>query len=285
MRQMIISTYSYQLQIQEYIDKRLEKLRPKEYIPNIKVEKKTNGTFITCFFPVEMSQPKQQRYFKEYIITPLAGAMADLIQNEFAIEYGNGIIQATYHCGEIVITGIKEDHTQNKRLLELMIDEMMEQDNFCLDGWIRFRLSKYKTYIMDMVDNLIVEYEAYKEYEEFIMLLQEFIFRQESLMDEVHVIPDYKGEIDLYNEENEKITALCEEEYDDLVLGTILTLAPLRIVVHKKDKCKNIRLIDTIKRIYKDRVTHCQGCESCNKSRFKIGIIRAIKDILTQKKV
>ncbi|HHX62932.1 MAG TPA: hypothetical protein GX707_19810 [Epulopiscium sp.] len=287
MKQMIISTYSYRLQIEEYINKRLEELKLKEYKPSIKVEQIGKTTFITCSFSMAIPKSKEQRYFEEYIIRPVAKAMVDIIKKEFAIEYANEVLQTNYAYKEILITGMAENELELKSLLDPLMNEMMENSTFCLDGWIRFRLSKYKLYMIDMVDNLTCEYEAYKEYEEFIALLKSFILDQQSLMEQIHIIPSYNGVIELYNEKKEHMTLDIAQYncYDDLILGTLLTLAPLNMTIHKEEKCKNIRLINTIKSIYDGKVTFCKGCKYCEKLGFKVGFIRALKDILTQKKL
>ena len=283
-KQMIVSTYSYGLQIEEYIDQRLSELDT-EYEPKIRVEEKTNTTFFTCYFQKEVPKLKQQRYFKEYIILPIAKAMVDVIQNHFAIDYGNQIIQTNYDFGEIMITVILENDLENQQLLDPIINEMLECHIFCLDGWIDFRLSKYKTYIIDVVDNLICEYKAYKEYEEFITLLKEYTLSQEPLIDQVHIIPSYNGKINLYNKKYDQVTKIGQGEHDDLILGTLLSLAPLRIIIHNKEKCKNLGLIKTITSIYRHKIVQCKGCQYCKKLGCNKGMFRVIKDMLTQKKL
>lgn len=286
-KQIIISTYSYRQQIEEYINKRLKELNLKEYKPDVKIKEKDETTFVTCSLPEGIPQLKEQRYFKEYIIIPIAKAMVDIIQEEFAIDYANEILQTNHGFREIMITGMVEDKVQSKNLLDPIVNEIVENKAFCLDGWIRFRLSPYKMTMIEMVENLTCEYEAYKEYEEFISLIKSYVLDQPSLMDEVHIIPSSKGVVNLYNEEKEYM-ALDMAEYecrDDLILGTLLRLAPLNLIIHKQKSYRNTRLINTIKSIYEGRIEFCKGCKACNKLGFKMRIIGVFKEILTQKKV
>lgn len=286
-KHMVISTYSYRLQIEEYLNKRIKKLNLKEYQPIINVEEKGKTTFVTCSFPLDISKSQGEGYFKEYIIIPVAKAIVDIIQKEFAVDYANEILQTSYGFREIMITEIVENKLETKKLLHPIINEITQNNAFCIDGWIRFRLSQYKMFLIDMVENLTYEYEAYKEYKEFITLIKYFVLNQQSLMDQIHIIPDKNGSIDLYNEKKESVT-LNREQYDcqdDLILGTLLTLAPSSMMIHQEEKCNNIRLMDTIKNIYEGRIIFCNSCQHCEREGFKVGIFRALKDILTQKKL
>lgn len=281
---MVISTYSYPTQLEAYIKKRLAGLDLEDYKPTIQVESKGTATFFSCLFPEEMPKIKQEIYFKAYLVMPLAKAAVDLIQNEFAIEYGNQIIQSDYGFKEVVITKVVENSLERKKLLDPIIEAMMGDKNFCLDGWIRFRLAGYKAYMMDRVDRAIGDYQSYKEYGDFISLLKEFTLNQRSLVDHVHIIASRSGKINLYSKQYEKLAGIGEGEHDDLILGTLLTLGPSNITIHKKDKYNNIRLIETICIIYQDKIILCKGCKHCKKSGPRKRVIQAIKDILTQKK-
>lgn len=59
-----------------------------------------------------------------------------------------------------------------------------------------------------------------------------------------------------------------EEEglsYDDLLLSSLITLAPLKIVIHKREMIQNRELLDTIIEIFPNNVTFCKGCQLCDK--------------------
>lgn len=287
MKQIVISTYSYQDQIQRYIYQRIKRLKIKAYIPNIEIEKKGQAIFFTCFFPSGMPDSKKKRYFKDYIIMPVAQAIVDIIQKEFAPAYGNEIIQKNYQQQEIIITGLVQEESQIKKLLDPVIYELTENSTFCLDGWIRFRLFNYRIYLKEMVEHLVGEYLAYKEYKEFILLIKEFIFEKKSLLAQIHLIPNKNGHIDLYDEDKEWIE-FDQEPYhnqDDIVLNTLLTLAPEKMTIHQEKKYENIQLIDTIKQIYEGRITFCIGCTDCKKIGPKTRLIATLKHILTHKKL
>lgn len=286
-KQIVISTYSYRQQVVEYITNRLEQLKAKEYSPLVSVEERSGTTFVTCALPQQTPKAKVQRYFETNIITPVANAMVDIIQAEFAVDYANEVLQANYGFEELVISAMIEDKRQTKELLDPIIEEIMTNHQFCLDGWIRFRLAPYKVYMIDRVEKLAAEYTTYKEYEDFIDLIQSYILDQPPLMEEIHMMPSRGGAIELYDDQK-KHMVLDMTQYecqDDLILGTLLTIAPSKITIHKERRVGNSRLIETIKSIYADRVSFCKGCQYCSKLKFKATFTKVLKEILTHKKV
>lgn len=271
--------------MKKYINRRIEKLGKKKYLPHMQVANKGDVVFINCSFPSEMPELKQRRYFKEYIIVPVAQAMVDIIENEFAVTFANEIMTTQYNFNEITIMGIMPEPRQTQQLLEPIISELMVSKGFSLDGWIRFRLADYKAYITRMLGNLIYEYQAHEEQQEFILLLKKFVSAQKPLLDLTHIIPGYEGQIGLYNGNYEKIAVMNKDEYDDLILGTLLKIVPRRIMIHGVERCRNIKLMNTITTVYEDRITYCLGCEFCKKPRLDQKFIRALKSILTPKKL
>lgn len=277
MKQIVVNTYSYRHQIQEYIEERINRLEKKEYFPNISIEEIDSVVFLTCKFPQQISQVKQDKYFEEYLIIPLAKAMIDIIQDEFAKEYANKILETRYNFTGIKIMGLAQDKNQAENLLEPIVEELARENSFCLDGWIRFRLADYKAYIVRMVDNLIYEYYEYKEYEEFIRLLKEFVINQTPLEDLIHFVPGFKGTMNLYNKDNKKIISISEDESNDFILGTLLTIAPKKIIVHRIEGYNNIETISTIRGVYGKRVSFCKGCKICNKPKWYKKIVNKIR--------
>ncbi|NLI90229.1 MAG: hypothetical protein GX366_07480 [Epulopiscium sp.] len=277
MKQIVINTYSYRHHIQEYIEGRINKLAREEYFPNISVEETGSVVFVICEFPQQMSQAKQEKYFQEYLIIPLARAMVDIIQNEFTKEYANKIMETRYNFTGIKIMGLAPNKKQAENLLDPITQELAKENSFCLDGWIRFRLADYRAYIVRMVDDLIYEYYEYKEYEEFIRLLKEFVIDQTPLEEVVHFVTGFKGTMNLYNKNAKKIMSISEDESNDFILGTLLTIAPRKIIVHRVEGCNNINAISTIRRVYGDRVSFCKACEICNRPKWYKKIVNKIR--------
>ena len=278
---VVISTYSDPVQVQKYINKRLEPLYLKPYRSISSIKDKV--TFITYMFPVELSQTSH--------IIPIAKGIVDFIQHEFAGEYAKDVIQTQYgfsleesnrmmeilreaYQSSPVLQEVLGDNRQTEALVQSISKAIWEENNLCVDGWIKFRLGEYKAYIMNQVERIVFEYLAYQEYEEFIGLLKQFIKTQQPLMKFLHLIPKADGSIGLYDDQYEEMTSMCLEEYaeirvigdsynEDVILSTLLTISPLKIRIHKKEAYENQRLVQTIQMIYGDKVSLCESCQHC----------------------
>lgn len=285
MNHVIISTYSSPVQVQNYINKRLEPLYLKSYKPISHITVQSKVTFITYHF----SPLLQSSY-----ITPIAKGIADFIQQEFAKTYAADIIQIDYGFNSKENHKIREvlyDLYQSAPLLQQTIEEcgekeklvksisqaIEENNNFCVDGWIKFRLEEYKNHIRERVERVIFEYLAYQEYTEFIDLLKRFIETQAPLVNVLHLIPKGSGCIGLYNEDYKEMTPVIleqdtqisqmDENYDDdLILSIVLTISPLKLMIHKKDAYENKRLIQTIRMVYGSKVGLCKNCKHCEQT-------------------
>jgi len=280
---IIISTYSTPTLVQNYINKKLKPLYFKLYSSTNHTQTQDQVTFITYLFPKELS--------KITYVTLIARGIGDFIQQEFASKYAAEIIRN--HDGfpfaeknGMIPLPSNMEKDQTKELVNAIKEEILEKNNFCIDGWIKFRLGEYKAYIRKKVERSIFEYLAYQEYEEFIELLKQFVKTQESSIKMLHIMPRCDGSIGLYNNIYEEITTILVEEYttvgsvddnykEDMILSTLLNICPLKIKIHKKGVYQNQRLIQTIQMVYEDKVSQCKNCKHCE----------FVRDILTRKKL
>ncbi len=272
MNQVIISTDAKEAKVQYYINQQLNVLYLKSY--RVKTHTNNEMIFITYLFPEEVSGG-------DYII-PIAMGIMGFIQDDFAKAYARQIIYKYYNLmpsesNEMVqLLRTVEDKKQIEKMIQDICQELRLKNSFCVNGWITFRLERYKDDIAKNIDRLVFEYLAYKEYEIFIELLRQFVEVQPSLMKSLHIIPEKQGRIGLYNEVYEAIPSKDDEMTggEDMVLNTILTISPLKIRIHQKELYKNKRLIQTIQLIYEDKISWCKNCEHC----------KQFCDILTPKK-
>lgn len=111
------------------------------------------------------------------------------------------------------------------------------------------------------VDDLLVE----KEYTEFIKLLRYFVDIQEPKYDEVHVLMKEDKRYTLLDSKlriinNDILEDLAKEisdkeiSHDDLLISSLITLAPKRITIHQFDKFQNSELLNTINNVFTGRV-------------------------------
>jgi putative sporulation protein YtxC len=161
-----------------------------------------------------------------------------------------------------------------RRLLEYFD----ESNKIILDGFINFRLKDFKNDLEDIVDRAVDDYLMEKEYKEFLRLLKYFVDIQEPKFDMIHIIAGVKeNEYSILNEDENEITNECmkdfindipggELNFDDLLVSTLITLAPKLITIHGVSSFKNKELLETIKNVFANRVLMCNGCGLCNKN-------------------
>lgn len=155
-------------------------------------------------------------------------------------------------------------------------DYIRETPFIWIDGFVQFRLRKFNFFIDLVIEKGIKEFNAEKEYEEFIKVLQYFVDIQEpkhSLVNLIFEDRDYK----LYDEMNnlidrdffkEIIEEIGSEDIsrDDLLVSSLIVIAPKKLKIHLGERHKNKDVIRIIANVFQDRVYFCYGCEQCNKS-------------------
>ncbi|NLJ79030.1 MAG: putative sporulation protein YtxC, partial [Tissierellia bacterium] len=84
------------------------------------------------------------------------------------------------------------------------------------------------------------------------------------------------GDYELYDEVNdiidkdffnEVIKEIGSENIskDDLLISTLIVIAPRRLRIHLNQRDRNNDLTKIIVRVFQDRVYFCYGCNKCNK--------------------
>lgn len=164
------------------------------------------------------------------------------------------------------------------RRRNVIVRKLMEyfesSDNLILEGFINFRLKEYMKDLEEVVDKAVDDFLMEREYREFIRLLRYFVDIQNPKFDTIHVIASYDGKYVLLDETKKEITNECIQEfvneisegeinYDDLLVSSLITFAPRKVVIHCKGHMRNKELLETIKNVFSGRVFMCSGCEMC----------------------
>ncbi|MEW9125228.1 MAG: putative sporulation protein YtxC [Thermotaleaceae bacterium] len=171
--------------------------------------------------------------------------------------------------------GITYKISRKAKILHHLIDYLKEHEQLHLDGFIRFRLKAYLHELEEGIDKAVEEFLMEKEYDEFIRLLRYFVDIQEAKVDMVNVLIDEKGKYVLYDSLNRMInseylediaTEMADKDisYDDLLISSLITLAPNKIHIHFTGEIKNKEIIETIKNVFSNRVYICNGCSLCS---------------------
>ncbi len=232
----------------------------------------------------------------------LSNILSDYIIEEYEEKFINKIINTNYYYfdsfekKEILrllldkILNLNEKNVFNnifilsrKNIIAKKLNEYLSgSDKIILDGFITFRLKGYIKELEDIVDKAVDDYLMEREYREFIRLLKYFVEIQEPKFELVHVLIGYKHKYILLDEHKNEITNDCiqdfikevsegEINYDDLLVSSLITLAPKKICLHMVEKMKNKELLETIKSVFYGKVNFCEGCNLCLVKNAEIG--------------
>jgi putative sporulation protein YtxC len=155
------------------------------------------------------------------------------------------------------------------------INKFIEENNeINVNGFLTFRTKQLRQDLECIVDKVVESYMVEKEYDEFVNLLKYFVEVQESKVDEVNIIIGKNGDYYLRDLEGNDLMGnmLIElpgvkfdpkENQEELIISTIITTAPKKIIIHCVDHCKNKELIQTISKVFVNRVYYCDKCSAC----------------------
>ncbi len=159
-------------------------------------------------------------------------------------------------------------------IVRKLLDYFEGSNSLILDGFVNFRLKDYIKDLEEIVDKAVDDFLMEREYREFIKLLRYFVDIQEPKINVIHVIVGYDTRYTLLNEHKKEITNECIQEfineisggdvnYDDLLVSSLITFAPKKVMIHSSHQFRNKELLETIMNIFAGRVVICSGCDIC----------------------
>jgi len=184
------------------------------------------------------------------------------------------IIQALLNEGSI--SGPDMVYYMNRKNIVIdKINKFIEENNeINVNGFLTFRTKQLRQDLECIVDKVVESYMVEKEYDEFVNLLKYFVEVQESKVDEANIIIGKNGDYYLRDSEGNDLMGnmLIElpgvkfdskENQEELIISTIITNAPKKIIIHCVDNCKNKELIQTISKVFANRIYYCDKCSAC----------------------
>lgn len=178
-----------------------------------------------------------------------------------------------YIEGKISITDESSIYCINKKnsIIEKIIDYIKENHNINVDGFVTFRMKSIIDDLESIVDKVVEKYMVEKEYDEFIKLLKYFVEIQESKIEYLDIIIEDNGEYIIKDGNGINITQKLFEELDefrnnkqatseDMLISALITNSPEQICIHSIENCRNKELIDTIQKVFTDRVKLYNNC-------------------------
>ncbi|NEW08237.1 putative sporulation protein YtxC [Paenibacillus sp. SYP-B3998] len=176
---------------------------------------------------------------------------------------------------EASIANAEAGRLRRKQLLtEQLALYFEEKSNLNLDGFLKFRLQDYIEELREVVEYAVDEYMMDRQYQEFISLLQYFVYIQEAKIPAAHLIHKGGHEFVILNDRLEPIDAnefdatfkleVLEKDinFEDMIVSTLITVSPANIYIHTRDP--DMTVIKTIRQIFEDRTTVCSYCRTCH---------------------
>lgn len=169
---------------------------------------------------------------------------------------------------------------RRSRIMRNMLEYFDAENELNIEGFINFRLNGYVNELNDTIERALEIFVAEREYNEFIKLLRYFVEIQECKIDTVHLYQSKDGRYLLYDDERNRISSeyfdeLCTEilddtiNYDDLLISTLITISPNKIMIHDIEEFKNKELLQTIMNVFTEKVTTYNRCNLCSPSESK----------------
>jgi putative sporulation protein YtxC len=226
----------------------------------------------------------------------IANILYKIVAREFCKKEMDNFLTETYfflRCDELkqvkpkikealicegAITGPSMVYYANRKnsIIDKITKCLEENNELNIRGFLTFRTKELKGDLECIVDKAVEEYMVEKEYNEFIKLLKYFVEVQESKVDEVNILIEKSGNYKLRDEEGNdllgnmimelpRVKFDSKENQEELIISTMITSAPKKVIIHCAEYCKNKELIQTISNVFVNRVYYCDKCAECKK--------------------
>lgn len=155
--------------------------------------------------------------------------------------------------------------------------EVRKEASFNVDGWLQFRIKKYKILLNDLLEQFIADFEMKKDVVTFIRLMRDVSMLSKPLEDMLHLIYNQEGTPQLFNKDMKNVTGHYIKKYckelvldstlheEDWMLHILITVVPKKIVIHKKENARQKKFLKTLEIIFDESIQYCNGCDYCNK--------------------
>jgi putative sporulation protein YtxC len=193
-------------------------------------------------------------------------------EDERQIIYNNAIKILNDTCNDF-------NFATRREFVQTKINDYLDSHHeLVLEGFINFRLKDYREKLSQLVDRTVDDFMMDVEYKEFIRVLKYFVDIQEPLIEQVHVVIGAENSFKILDTNGDPINnqylenfifqSPDEINYEDLVISSLIAIAPYSVMLHGvvNDTAQNI--IDTVKNVFEGRVVMCGGCDICSKNSF-----------------
>lgn len=248
---------------------------------NIKEEKKGNRVFIKITDNDDNSSKENNNFYDimAKLVTEVIMKyyIKDIIYKRIFIKYNDLKKDEKIEICKIANNYISKEDIYNKEK-QIIFDEVnnyiKNNNEIIIDGFVNFRLNSLKVPLELLIENSREKYYEEKEFKEFVKVLRYFVDIQDSKMELVNIVIGDDDDYKLYDKdkqliENDFFSEVINElsgdgiSKDDLLISSIITIAPKSIIVHRSEKINNNEITKILENVFIDNVFYCTGCELC----------------------
>lgn len=169
----------------------------------------------------------------------------------------------------------RDERSERANLAVRIAHYLAEADELHLEGFLRFRLKGYRNELELCAEDALRTFEAEREQREFVALLRFLLENQEPRIDLVHVIPRRGGSFSLRDGDGFLVNHDHLEGFvfdlahggdvnpGDLLVSALVTLSPLRIVLHPPPEPWDEAFL---REVFRERLIDCEGCALCTQA-------------------
>lgn len=249
----------------------------------IKVEEETQGHI--CFFDIMLI--KNKTLSKKEYYSNITDIIMDIIFNIYSIDIIHRKIKESNNIknqekdevariSKEILLDKGNFSLEKEQMYDQIKDYIMNNSSIYIEGFLRFRIKEFNLFMDLIIERGIDEFTLEKEYKEFIKILQYFIDAQEPKYNLINLIfenNDYKLldegdniiDRDFFSEIVNEIDSDGISK-EDLLISTLIVLAPKKIILHLNELHQNEDLVKIISDVFKDRAYFCFGCDKCNEN-------------------
>lgn len=162
---------------------------------------------------------------------------------------------------------------RDQKTLEEIRSFLMQHQRLNITGFLQFRAGDYRNELVEVVESAVNNYLMDKQYQEFISLLQYFVYIQDAKIPSAHLMHQGGHQFILLNDQFKPIETTQldawftiemldkEVNFEDMIVSTLITVAPQRIYIHTREP--EAQIIKTIMQIFEGRFSICDYCRQC----------------------
>jgi len=189
-------------------------------------------------------------------------------------ELAERAVQFLRRCNDNESLNLLLKFGRKNKISHSILEHLESNNTLNLDGLVNFSLRDYLREIRFAVDLAYEDLKSEKQYNDFVRLLKYFVETQPPKTLEVNIHLAENGDFHLWDEkgqviEHDFIDLYLEDimtndnNLDDILISILITVAPRRIIFHSTGAVPDTEPARIIKRVFKERIMVCPGCERC----------------------